>query len=103
LSDFGEECTHVPLMCDSMRAISVAKNPVLHSRTKHIEVRYHFLRDNVVKGNINLNHVPTQKQLAKLPFLVCRVSLVWIFLFELGLGISCTYASCIYIFVTYHV
>jgi hypothetical protein len=38
LSDFGEECSHVPLMCDSTRAISVAKNPVLHSRTKHIEV-----------------------------------------------------------------
>jgi hypothetical protein len=37
---------------------------VLHSRTKHIEVRYHFLRDNVEKGNIDLIHVPTEKQLA---------------------------------------
>jgi hypothetical protein len=64
LSDFGEECSHVPLMCDSTTAISVAKNPVLHSRTKHIEVRYHFLRDNVEKGNIDLIHVPTEKQLA---------------------------------------
>jgi hypothetical protein len=36
LSDFGEECSHVPLMCDSTSAISFAKNPVLHSRTKHI-------------------------------------------------------------------
>jgi hypothetical protein len=35
LSDFGEECSHVPLMCDTTSAISVAKNPVLHSRTKH--------------------------------------------------------------------
>jgi hypothetical protein len=59
LSDFGEECSHVPLMCDCTGAISVAKNPVLHSRTKHIEVRYHFLRDNVEKGNIDLIHVPT--------------------------------------------
>jgi hypothetical protein len=50
MSDFGEEYTHVPLQCDSTSAISVAKNPVLHSRTKHIEVRYHFLRDNVEKG-----------------------------------------------------
>jgi hypothetical protein len=64
LSDFGEECSHVPLMCDSTSAISVAKSPVLHSRTKHIEVRYHFLRDNVEKGNIDLIHVPTEKQLA---------------------------------------
>jgi hypothetical protein len=44
-----------------MSAISVAKNPVLHSRTEHIEVRYHFLRDNVEKGNIDLIHVPTEK------------------------------------------
>jgi hypothetical protein len=66
LSDFGEECSHVPLMCDSTSTISVAKNPVLHSRTKHIEVRYHFLRDNVEKGNIDLIHVPTKKQLANI-------------------------------------
>jgi hypothetical protein len=51
-------------MCDSTSAISVAKNPVLHSRTKHIDVRYHFLRDNVEKGIIDLTHVPSQKQLA---------------------------------------
>jgi hypothetical protein len=37
---------------------------MLHSRTKHIEVRYHFLRDIVEKGNIDLIHVPTEKQLA---------------------------------------
>jgi hypothetical protein len=59
MSDFGEESTHVPLLCDSTSAISIAKNLVLHSRTKHIEVRYHFLRDNVEKGNIDLIHVPT--------------------------------------------
>jgi hypothetical protein len=51
-------------MCDSTSAISVAKNLVLYSRIKHIEVRYHFLRDNVEKGNIDLIHVPTEKQLA---------------------------------------
>jgi hypothetical protein len=36
---------------------------VLHSKTKHIEVRYHFLRDNVEKGKIALIHVPTHDQL----------------------------------------
>jgi hypothetical protein len=61
LSDFGEECSHVPLMCDSTSAISVDKHPMLHPRTKHIEVRYHFLRDNVEKGNIDLIHVPIEK------------------------------------------
>jgi hypothetical protein len=47
MSDFDEEYTHIPLQCDGTSAISVAKNPVLHSKIKHIEVRYHFLRDNV--------------------------------------------------------
>jgi hypothetical protein len=50
-------------MCDSTSAISVTKNPMLHSRTEHIEVRYHFLRDNVEKGNIDLIHVPIEKQI----------------------------------------
>jgi hypothetical protein len=56
----------VPLTCDSTSAISVSKNPILHSRTKHIEAKYHFLRDNVEKGNIDLIHVPTEKQLANI-------------------------------------
>jgi hypothetical protein len=42
----------------------VPKNPVLHSKTKHIEVRYHFLRDDIEKGKITLIHVPTHDQLA---------------------------------------
>jgi hypothetical protein len=64
MSDFGEDYTHVPLQCDSTSAISVAKNPVLHSKTMRIEVRFHFLRDNVEKGKIALIHVPTHDQLA---------------------------------------
>jgi hypothetical protein len=81
-------------MCDSTSAISVAKNFVPHSRTKHIEVRYHFLRDNVEKGNIDLIHVPTEKQLADIltkpldqaTFARCEESLELFFLFELWLG-----------------
>jgi hypothetical protein len=64
MSDFGEEYTHVPLQCDSTSAISVAKNPMLYSKTKHIEVRYHFLRYNIEKRKISLIHVPTHDQLA---------------------------------------
>jgi hypothetical protein len=37
---------------------------VLHSKTKQIEVRYHFLRDNIEEGKIALIHVPTHDQLA---------------------------------------
>ena len=64
LKDFGLELTKVPLLCDSTSAISVAKNHVLHSKTKHIDVRFHFLRDHYEKGDIDLRHVDTQNQLA---------------------------------------
>ncbi|WVZ80427.1 hypothetical protein U9M48_027900 [Paspalum notatum var. saurae] len=53
----------IPLLVDSTSAIFVAKNPVLHSRTKHIDVRFHFLRDHSEKGDIDF-HVVTQNQLA---------------------------------------
>jgi hypothetical protein len=94
LSDFGEECSLVPLMCDSTSAISVAKNLVLHSRTKHIQVRYHFLRYNVEKGNIDLIRVPTEKQLVDIltkpldraTFACLQGDLELFFLFELWLG-----------------
>jgi hypothetical protein len=63
---------------------------VLHSKTKHIKVRYDFLRDNVEKGDIDLIHVPTEKQLAdiltKLHLLVCEEILESFFLFELWFG-----------------
>ncbi|WVZ80295.1 hypothetical protein U9M48_027785 [Paspalum notatum var. saurae] len=54
----------IPLLVDSTSAISVAKNPVLHSRTKHIDVRFHFLRDHYEKRDIDLVHVASENQLA---------------------------------------
>jgi hypothetical protein len=54
----------VPLLCDSTSAITVAKNPVLHSRTKHIDVRFHFLYDHSENGDISLCQVDTHRQLA---------------------------------------
>jgi hypothetical protein len=60
LRDFGLDFHHMPLLCDSLSAITVAKNHVLYSRTKHIDVRFHFLRDHSEKGDINLCHVDTQ-------------------------------------------
>ncbi|WVZ49176.1 hypothetical protein U9M48_000553, partial [Paspalum notatum var. saurae] len=63
-SDFGLRFGKIPLLVDSTSAISVAKNPVLHSRTKHIDVRFHFLRDHYEKGDIDLVHVASENQLA---------------------------------------
>ncbi|WVZ75748.1 hypothetical protein U9M48_023781 [Paspalum notatum var. saurae] len=64
LSDFGLRFENIPLLVDSTSAISVAKNPVLHSRTKHIDVKFHFLRDHYEKGDIDLIHVVSANQLA---------------------------------------
>jgi hypothetical protein len=55
LRDFGLEFCHVPLLCDSTSTISIAKNPMLHSKTKHIDVQFHFLRDHYEKGDIDLH------------------------------------------------
>ncbi|WVZ64469.1 hypothetical protein U9M48_013978 [Paspalum notatum var. saurae] len=63
LSDFGLRFGRIPLLMDSTFAISVSKNPVLHSRTKHIDVRFHFLRDHYEKGDIDLVHVVSANQL----------------------------------------
>ncbi|GJV96951.1 hypothetical protein Tco_1548528 [Tanacetum coccineum] len=52
LIDYDIRLDDVPIMCDNKGAIDLSKNPVQHSRTKHIKIRHHFLRDNVQKGQI---------------------------------------------------
>ena len=64
LSDYGLELNHIPIHCDNTSAINLSKNPILHSRTKHIEIRYHFLQDHVQKGDCILEFVDTKNQLA---------------------------------------
>ena len=49
LEDYGLTFSKIPIMCDNTSAIMIFKNPVLHSRTKHIEIRHHFIRDHVEK------------------------------------------------------
>ncbi|WVZ98142.1 hypothetical protein U9M48_043614, partial [Paspalum notatum var. saurae] len=62
--DYGLTYGRIPILCDSSSTISVAKNPVLHSRTKHIDVRYHFLRDNYEKSMIDIVKVASENQVA---------------------------------------
>jgi hypothetical protein len=54
MRDFGVRFERVPLMCDNTNAISVAKNPVLHKKMRHVERRHHFLRDHVEKEDIEM-------------------------------------------------
>nr|GEW23767.1 copia protein [Tanacetum cinerariifolium] len=62
LTDYGFHFNKIPIYCDSKSAISC--NPVQHSRTKHIVVRYHFINEHVKKGTIKLYFVKTDYQLA---------------------------------------
>lgn len=57
--------TMKPLV-DNKSAIDLVKHPVAHGKSKHIETRFHFLRDQVTKGNLELVHCPTEKQLVDL-------------------------------------
>jgi hypothetical protein len=64
--DYGYKLSKVPLLCDNESAIRMADNPVKHSRTKHIDIRYHFLRDHQQKGDIEIAYVNTNNQLANI-------------------------------------
>jgi hypothetical protein len=64
LRDYGYKLTKVPLLCDNESAIKMADNPVEHSRTKHIAIWYHFLRDHQQKGDIEISYINTKDQLA---------------------------------------
>ncbi|GJY87281.1 copia protein [Tanacetum coccineum] len=64
LIDYGVRLDDIPIMCDNKGAIDLSKNPVQHSRTKHIEIRHHFLRDNIQKGNITIEKVTSEDNIA---------------------------------------
>jgi hypothetical protein len=64
LRDYGYKLSKVPLLCDNESAIRMADNPVEHSCTKHIDIRYHFLRDHQQRGDIEIAFVSTKEQLA---------------------------------------
>ena len=66
LSDYGLTFSHVLIKCENTSAISISKNLVQHSRTMHIKIKHHFLRDHVQKGDITLEFVRTEDQLANI-------------------------------------
>jgi transposase InsO family protein len=65
LDDFGEmQAEATPLFCDNMSAISMAKNPVFHQRTRHINRKYHFIREALQEGVIDVKFCRSEEQLA---------------------------------------
>ncbi|GKA48894.1 hypothetical protein Tco_0741852 [Tanacetum coccineum] len=63
-SDYDIYYKMVPIFYGNTNAIAIFNNPVLHSRTKHIDIRYHFIRDHILKGDIELHFIPTEYQRA---------------------------------------
>nr|GEX02599.1 hypothetical protein [Tanacetum cinerariifolium] len=66
LTDYGFHFDKIPMYCDSKAAIAISYNPVHHSRTKHIDVRYHFIKEKVENGIVELFFIETEYQLADL-------------------------------------
>ena len=64
LSDLGMDTTPTVIHEDNQGAIAIAKNPVDHSRTKHIDIRYHYIRECVQNGQIQLKYCPTDEMKA---------------------------------------
>ncbi|GJX45916.1 hypothetical protein Tco_0262592 [Tanacetum coccineum] len=64
LINYDVRLDNVPIMCDNKGAIDLSKNPMQHSRTKHIEILHHFLCVNVQKGHISIEKVPSVKNIA---------------------------------------
>ncbi|GKC30338.1 hypothetical protein Tco_1037632 [Tanacetum coccineum] len=64
LKDYGFNYNKIPLYCNSQSAIAISCNPVQHSRTKNIHTRYHFIKEQVENGIIELYFVRTEYQLA---------------------------------------
>jgi hypothetical protein len=61
---FGQELEPTVIHYDNQSWIKLSENPVFHDKSKHIEIRYHFIRDKVQKGAIQLQYIPTDEQLA---------------------------------------
>ena len=64
LLDYGVVLEKVLLLCDNESTVKLANSPVQHSRTKHIDIHHHFLRDHIAKNDISLEGVRTEDQLA---------------------------------------
>ena len=66
LSDYGISQDTMVVYCDNSSAIDISKNPVQHSKTKHIKIRYHFIRDLVERNIVALEYIPIECQNANI-------------------------------------
>ena len=64
LKDFGLNISKSPIYYDNTSAINLSKNTTQHARTKHIDIRHHFLRDNINKEVITLDYINSENEIA---------------------------------------
>ena len=64
--DFNLRYTKIPILCNNTSAINLAKNPIQRSRSKHMEVKHHFIRDHVQNGDIELSFVNIEDQITNI-------------------------------------
>ena len=64
-SELKLQCTKKPVIwCDNLSATELAHNPIYHSRTKHIEIDMHYVRNKVLAGELNIQYIPSEEQVA---------------------------------------
>jgi len=61
---FGFTLDTIVILCDNQSGIRLSENPIFHDRSKHIDIRYHYIRDMVQRGAIRLHHIGTDEQVA---------------------------------------
>jgi len=61
INEYGLKVTKVPLFCDNTSAINLTKNPVHHSRTKHMKIRHHFIKEQVSNGVCEIKFIESKK------------------------------------------
>ncbi|KAL4562000.1 hypothetical protein LXL04_034187 [Taraxacum kok-saghyz] len=64
LMDYGFRFTRIPIYCDPSSPIAISHNPIQHTKTKHIDIRYHFIKDYVFNGDVELIFVKSPEQIA---------------------------------------
>jgi hypothetical protein len=61
---FGQELEPTMIHCNNQSCIKLSENPVFHDRSKHIEIKYHFIRDKVQRGAVKLQYICIDEQVA---------------------------------------
>jgi len=64
LEDYQINANNILIYCDNTVAICLSKNPILHSKAKHIEIKHHFIQDYVLKGILVIQFIDTEHQWA---------------------------------------